>query len=243
MGCNTVCALLKVLTVALAKSLFAFPLEDTSVWALSISQQPSLKASSWWSLLTSFRHWPWPYLTLVRLKNPFLTVWVGTCSGYDLVHWVWTKPLVVQFLHQTHCSDVLPIEPDFVSDCIQWCFPAMGIIKSGPYCLLPWQEMNMLPLWPLYCSLSSGWKYLTPGQDPSHSDDDITQYMWNSLLWLWHPHSHPLLFTFVQLFCFHPDCFHPSQPPADRMPSADSLEAWLSSTVSQHWPDLWHLSL
>src|SRR5882724_11044638 len=30
---------------------------------------------------------------------------------------------------------------------------------------------------------------------------------------LWHPHSHPLQFTSICPFCFHPDCFHLSQPP------------------------------
>src|SRR5882724_9163244 len=33
---------------------------------------------------------------------------------------------------------------------------------------------------------------------------------------LWHPHSHPFLFTSVHPFCFHLVIFHLSQPPTDK---------------------------
>jgi len=81
-------------------------------------------------------------------------------------------------------------------------------------------------------------------QDPSNSDDDITQYMQHSLLWPMPFSPSSILFTFVQPFCF---VQYIASIRADhlqtRTPLADSQEAWLSSMVSWPWPDLWHLSL
>ena len=52
---------------------------------------------------------------------------------------------------------------------------------------------------------SSGQIYLAPGQDPSHSDDDITQYMQHSLLWPMASLLSSITFTSIQPLCFHPD--------------------------------------
>ena len=41
---------------------------------------------------------------------------------------------------------------------------------------------------------SSGWVSITFGQDPSHSDDDVTQYMWHSSLQSMASSLHPSLF-------------------------------------------------
>jgi len=58
---------------------------------------------------------------------------------------------------------------------------------------------------------SSGQIYLAPGQDPSHSDDDITQYMQHSLLWPMASLLSSITFTSIQPLCFHPDLL-PSKP-------------------------------
>jgi len=67
-----VCVLLLDLVITLAKShlVLVFSVEDTPVWACSISWQPSLRA---FSFVTSFPYQSWPVCTLVRLENPFLT--------------------------------------------------------------------------------------------------------------------------------------------------------------------------
>ena len=44
---------------------------------------------------------------------------------------VGTKPLVIEFLHQTDSPDVLRAEPYFVADIILWGFMSVGIVESG----------------------------------------------------------------------------------------------------------------
>jgi len=71
----TVCVLLLNLVVTLAKSslMLVFSVEDTPIWACSLSWQPSLRAFSWCSFLMSFLYQSWPICTLVGSENPFLT--------------------------------------------------------------------------------------------------------------------------------------------------------------------------
>jgi len=76
-----------------------------------------------------------------------------------------------------------------------------------------------------------GWYISLPDRTPKLGWY-ITQSMQHSLLWPMHSHPHPSLFTFVQPFCFCPDCFHQSWHLQTRTPLADSQEAWLSSMVS-----------
>ena len=78
---------------------------------------------------------------------------------------------------------------------------------------------------------SSGQIYLTSGQDPLHSDDDVTQYMQHSLLWstasslssiaVILPSNH---FASIQIASIQAD------HPWTQTPSADSHEDQLSST-------------
>ena len=52
-------------------------------------------------------------------------------SQNDLVYYVWAEPFVVQLLHWTYCCDILSIEPDLVSDLVQWGFFVMGVVEVG----------------------------------------------------------------------------------------------------------------
>src|SRR5882724_8816805 len=90
---------------------------------------------------------------------------------------------------------------------------------------------------------SSGWICHTPGQDPSHLDDDITLYMQHGLLPMASSFS-STQFTSVHPFCFHLDCFHLSQPPMDKAyPQLIPMKLGHHPQISQPWPDLWHSSL
>jgi len=44
---------------------------------------------------------------------------------------VWTKPCMVELLHQMICSHVLSIEPYLVSGFVQWHLFSMAVIKPG----------------------------------------------------------------------------------------------------------------
>src|SRR5882724_7821220 len=78
---------------------------------------------------------------------------------------------------------------------------------------------------------SSGWICLAPRQYPSHSDNDVTQYMQHGSLW-------PMTSSFSSIIvCIHPSILLlsrllPSKLTTHRqsIPSADPCEAWLSST-------------
>src|SRR5882724_1998527 len=86
----------------------------------------------------------------------------------------------------------------------------------------------------------------TPGQDPLHLDDDVTQYMQQGLL---RPMVYsskevlPSICPFVSIWiasvqiCFHLDLFHPSCPPQTKHALGCQPQ------ISQPRPDLWHLSL
>ena len=80
-----------------------------------------------------------------------------------------------------------------------------------------------------------------PGQDPSHSDNDVTQYMQQGLLRHMVYSSEEVLssicpFASVQT-CFHLDWFRPSRPLQTKCTLG--YRPW----ISQPWPDLWDLLL
>src|SRR5882724_3716905 len=92
---------------------------------------------------------------------------------------------------------------------------------------------------------SSGWIYLTSGQDLLHSDYDITKYMQHkSLMVPWHPCSH------LSLLYFHPTVLLlskllPSEPTTCRQntPLADPMKLGYHLQTLQSRPNLWHYSL
>ena len=83
----TVCILLLDLVIALAKSslVLVFSVQDTSIWACSLSQQPSLRAFSWCSFMMSFMCWS--YLLFSQIIKPFLDRlwlrWQGPTHTYE----------------------------------------------------------------------------------------------------------------------------------------------------------------
>ena len=85
---------------------------------------------------------------------------------------------------------------------------------------------------------SSGQIYHTLGQDPSHLDNDITQYMQHGMSYGILVHHLPLL-TSVHPFFFHPDCFCPSPSPTDKAcPWLISVKIGYHPQISQPWPGL-----
>ena len=78
----TVCVLLLDLVIALAKSylVLVFSVEDTPLQAYSLSQQPSLRAFSQLSIVTSFLHWSQPIFSLVRSENLFWHTGLKACD-------------------------------------------------------------------------------------------------------------------------------------------------------------------
>jgi len=57
-------------------------------------------------------------------------------------------------------------------------YAGTGAVWENPTCGLP--ILNPIPS--VLYHPSSGWVSLTFGQDPLHSDNDVTQYMWHSPL-------------------------------------------------------------
>src|SRR5882724_4782791 len=81
----TVCILLLDLVITLAKShlVLVISVEDTPTQACSLSQQPSLRAFSQHSFMTSFLYQSQPICTLVGSENPFLTAPLKVKSLYS----------------------------------------------------------------------------------------------------------------------------------------------------------------
>ena len=127
--------------------------------------------------------------------------------------------------------------------------------RSQQLCFSP--SIIITTIWPLpaltgdsqYFKLGGGVLYHrtsgqichTPGQDPSLSDDDVTQYMQQGLL---QPmvHSSEEVLSSVCPFAsvrthFHPDWFRPSHPPWTKR--ALGYRPW----ISRRRPNLWHLLL
>src|SRR5882724_4027307 len=111
-----------------------------------------------------------------------------------------------------------------------------GAIKTWLLGLQLWHVVLYYP--------SSGQIYLTSGKDPSHLDDGITQYMWHSLLQST-ASSLSSVTVILPSNCFASVQFASIQAdyPFTQTTLADFHEDWLSSMVSQPWPDLWHLSM
>src|SRR5882724_7049858 len=82
---ETVCISLLDLVVALTKFLllFIFSLEETTVQAFSLSQQPSLRAFPRRLFIMSFLGQSRPSCSLVRSENPFLTIYLDDILIYS----------------------------------------------------------------------------------------------------------------------------------------------------------------
>src|SRR5882724_7463580 len=87
---------------------------------------------------------------------------------------------------------------------------------------------------------SSGWVSIAFGQDPFHSDDDVTLYaahpstIYGILALMHHFFLSPSnLPQSIQFASIHPICLHLS----------NLLQSKLTTHGPQHWPNMWPLSV